>query len=210
MMLQKNHNDKKDLLFFLQLFHYSMQMKKGYICFFAIKILVANSLRFENKHYYAGSVCSLVFDEADSLFDDSFLSVTNKLLSKLCRVNPVLTEAMSIAGENTVQNNNEAPLAETQVLFVGATMPKILPSSPVGSLVNTDQLKILRTGQLHRVLPHVKQKFIRAPKVKREEYLLRVVEKDIKAGNPVIIFSNKASTSNFIAHEFTCRFTNVS
>jgi superfamily II DNA/RNA helicase len=107
-----------------------------------------------------------------------------------------------------VQNNEEAPLAETQVLFVGATLPKIQPSSPVGSLVNTEQLKILRTGQLHRVLPHVKQKFIRAPKVKREEYLLRVVEKDIKAGNPVIIFSNKASTSNFIAHVINDRFGN--
>ena len=163
---------------------------------------------FANKHYFAGSVCSLVFDEADSLFDDSFVSLTNKLLSKLCRVDPVLTEAMSIAGENIVQNNEEAPLAETQVLFVGATLPKIQPSSPVGSLVNTEQLKILRTGQLHRVLPHVKQKFIRAPKVKREEYLLRVVEKDIKAGNPVIIFSNKASTSNFIAHVINDRFGN--
>ena len=164
---------------------------------------------FTHKHYYAGSVCSLVFDEADTLLDETFGNLTAKILAKLCRVHPDVTEALSITAAGTTRNVPEATLGETQVLFVGATMPSKLSNTPIGSLVDTDQLKVLRTGQLHRVLPHVNQVFIRAPKVKREEYLFRVIEKDVKKRNPIVIFSNKASTSNFIAHVINNRFRDM-
>ena len=163
---------------------------------------------FTSNHYYAGSVCSLVFDEADSLLDDTFGNLTADLLAKLCRVHPDVTEALSLVGSTSNEVSEKVHLDQTQVLFVGATMPPNLSSTPLGSLVDTDELKVLKTGQLHRVLPHVKQTFIRAPKVKRDEYLFRVIEKDIKKGKPIIIFSNKTSTSNFIAHVINGRFGN--
>jgi superfamily II DNA/RNA helicase len=165
---------------------------------------------FEYKHYYPGSVCSLVFDEADTLLDETFKNLTAKVLAKLCRVDPDVTEALSITAAGPTRNIEEPTLGETQVLFVGATMPSKLSDTPIGSLVDADQLKVLRTGQLHRVLPHVNQVFIRAPKVKREEYLFRLIEKDVKNGNPIVIFSNKTSTSNFIAHVINDRFRDMS
>ena len=171
-----------------------------------IGTLGALTKMFESHHYYAGSVCSLVFDEADTLLDDTFGSQTAKLMAKLCRVHPDVTEALSIAGANLGENLEGSSLGETQMICVGATMPSNLSSTPLGSLVEEDQLKVLRTGQLHRVLPHVQQVFIRAPKVKREEYLARVIEKDVKKGKPIVIFSNKTSTSNFIAHFINERF----
>ena len=164
---------------------------------------------FTAKHYYAGSVCSLVFDEADSLLDDTFGDLTASLLGKLCRVQPEVSEVLSLVGARTKQSQNYTPKGETQVVFVGATMPSNLSATPIGSLVETDQLKILRTGQLHKVLPHVNQKFIRAPKVDRQKYLIRVIEKDISKKQPIVIFSNKTSTSNFVAHVINEHFSGM-
>ena len=168
----------------------------------------ALSKMFRAHHYYAGSVCSLVFDEADSLLDETFGDLTAGLMAKLCRIHPDVREALSVGSSSLgldVQNE-EVGVGETQVIFVGATMPSDISSSPVGSLVESEQLRTLRTGLLHRVLPHIRQTFIRSPKVNRQEYLARVIEEDIKKGRSVIVFSNKASTANFIAHFINERF----
>ena len=47
---------------------------------------------------------------------------------------------------------------------------------------------------------HVKQTFIKTPAFGKEEYLLDTIQKDVSKGNKVIVFSNKTSTSNFVAH----------
>jgi len=161
---------------------------------------------FTAKHYYAGSVCSLVLDEVDSLIDDTFGNLTSSLLTKLCRVKPEVTELLSLSGSKASEIQIDGAIGETQVLLVGATMPSNLSTTPIGSIVEADQLKVLRTGQLHKVLPHVYQKFIRAPKLDRQKYLISVIEKDIAKKKPIIIFSNKASTANFIAHTINNHF----
>jgi len=148
-----------------------------------------------------------VLDEVDSLIDDTFGNLTSSLLGKLCRVKPEVTELLSLSGSKASQIQIDGSIGETQVLLVGATMPSNLSTSPIGSIVEAEQLKVLRTGQLHKVLPHVYQKFIRAPKVDRQKYLISVIEKDIAKKKPIIIFSNKTSTANFIAHTINKHFS---
>ena len=70
----------------------------------------------------------------------------------------------------------------------------------LGQLVDTGSLKVIQTQYLHKVLPHVHQKFIRSPKINRTDYLLELLETDIEKKRQVLIFSNKASTSAFISH----------
>ena len=164
---------------------------------------------FAAKHYYAGSVCSLVLDEVDSLLDDTFGNLTASLIGKLCRVKSEVTEVLSLAGSRITQSQLNSPTGETQILLVGATMPSNLSTSQIGTMVQEDNLKVLRTGQLHKVLPHVSQKFIRAPKVDRQKYLFRVIEKDVLKKKPIIIFSNKTSTANFVAHAINDHFKSV-
>ena len=49
-------------------------------------------------------------------------------------------------------------------------------------------IKTFRTGQLHRVPHHIYQKFIRAPKTNREEYLMDAIDSDLAKKHQVIIF----------------------
>ena len=78
-------------------------------------------------------------------------------------------------------------------------MPKNIGSG-LGQLVDTGSMKLIQTQYLHKVLPHVHQKFIRSPKINRTEYLLDIIEKDLEKKRQILIFSNKASTSAYISH----------
>jgi len=68
---------------------------------------------FAAKHYYAGSVCSLVLDEVDSLLDDTFGNLTASLIGKLCRVKSEVTEVLSLAGSRIAQSQLNSPTGET-------------------------------------------------------------------------------------------------
>ena len=72
------------------------------------------------------------------------------------------------------------------------------------SLFGTSQIT---TSYLHHVLPHVDQLFLRAPATGRQEYLLDAMEKDLTKESPVIVFSNKSSTANFVKHFLNGRST---
>ena len=133
------------------------------------------SKMFAGKLYFADHIETIILDEIDTLVDDTFKGVTMHLLAKLRKV------------------------ANQQLIFVGATMPKDLGGG-VGQVVDTESLKVIQTQHLHKVLPHVYQKFIRSPKINRTDYLMEILEKDLEKKRQVLIFSNKASTSAFISH----------
>ena len=50
------------------------------------------------------------------------------------------------------------------------------------------------------MLPNVYQKFIKAPKTDRMDYLLDIIEPDVDKKRKVLIFCNKGSTSAFLNH----------
>ena len=79
---------------------------------------------------------------------------------------------------------------EQQLIFAGATFPSNLNTS-LGHIIDTEDLEIIQTRHLHRVLPNVYQKFIKSPKVGRLDYLLDVIEPDVDKQRKVLIFCNK-------------------
>jgi len=151
----------------------------------------ALSKMFGRKFYRSGSCSVLVFDEADTMLDDSFRSVTYNLMRQL--IGP--------------QSGRQASMDDLQVIFSGATFPhyinevfsEFVDENNVDSEGNP-MIKTFRTGQLHRVPHHIYQKFIRAPKTNREDYLMDAIDSDLAKRHQVIIFSNKGSTSNWISH----------
>jgi superfamily II DNA/RNA helicase len=73
-------------------------------------------------------------------------------------------------------------------------------ASALSQAIDINALTTIKTQHLHRVLPHIYQKFIRAPKVGRIEYLSDIIEADVDKKRKVLIFCNKASTSAFVSH----------
>ena len=60
-----------------------------------------------------------------------------------------------------------------------------------------DVLKV-STPNIHRMLFHIPQKFLRVSPAKKTEVLLEILEKDAAKKKKILIFSNKATTSDFI------------
>ena len=133
------------------------------------------SKMFGGNLFFSDFIDTIVLDEVDTLVDDSFKAITSELLAKLRKK------------------------LEQQVIFAGATFPSNLNTS-LGHIIDTEDLEIIQTRHLHRVLPNVYQKFIKSPKVGRLDYLLDVIEPDVDKQRKVLIFCNKASTAAYINH----------
>ncbi|XP_036399879.1 probable ATP-dependent RNA helicase DDX28 [Megalops cyprinoides] len=126
-----------------------------------------------------------VVDEADTLFDPSFVEMVEDILSH--------TQVASSPLET------KGPGRKAQLVVVGATFPggveDILSQvTDVGSIVT------IKSQMLHFLMPHVKQTFL---KVKGEDKLLelrqalKVAEQD---GSGVLVFCNGSSTVNWLGY----------
>ena len=135
---------------------------------------------FDGSLYFADFVDTVVLDEVDTMIDETFQGVTSSFLARLRKK------------------------IEQQYIFAGATFPTTLDTS-LGHVIDTEHLKIIQTPFLHKVMPHVYQKFIKTPKVARLDYLLDIIEPDVDKNRQVLIFSNKASTAAYISHSLNER-----
>lgn len=52
---------------------------------------------------------------------------------------------------------------------------------------------------LHRILPNITQKFVRMSKMHRPIQMLAIVKAELSKNRPIIIFSNKSTTCDFIS-----------
>lgn len=86
----------------------------------------------------------------------------------------------------------------TQLILASATMPTNVEES-VQLIIDTSTLNTVASPYLHKVMPNITQKFIRMRKAQRPIELLNMVKKDIERNRPVIVFSNKKSTSDFVS-----------
>lgn len=66
-------------------------------------------------------------------------------------------------------------------------------------VIDTATLHEVVSPYLHKVMPNITQKFIRMRKAHRPLELLSLVKKDVDRKRPVIVFSNKKSTSDYIS-----------
>ncbi len=140
---------------------------------------------FEERLYLTDFVHHVVFDEADTLLDDTFNHESVPFLGK-----------MGLASKKAARKKiGEA----TQITLVGATFPTNL--NPIlQEICSPDALVRISTNRLHRVPSHIRQKFIRVTRSSKPDLLLDIMAEDVAKSRKVLIFSNKASTAGFLVH----------
>ncbi|XP_069724912.1 probable ATP-dependent RNA helicase DDX28 [Phaenicophaeus curvirostris] len=128
-----------------------------------------------------------VLDEADALMDDeSFAAPLEEILAHA----PLAAGAPGPAG----------PAEErTQVVVVGATFPAGL-SEALGRFTDVGRFVLLGTQSLHRLPPHVQQKFVRLKGRDKLPELLRLLKERSAADGAVLVFCNTASTVNWLGY----------
>ncbi|KAI4500600.1 hypothetical protein M0802_004192 [Mischocyttarus mexicanus] len=132
--------------------------------------------------YKLDCVKHVVLDEADALLHETF---EEKLI--------VFMRRLRIAYQQVVDENGLPTHA--QLTLASATMPQRI-SAVLGDIINIDSLVKIVTEKLHHVL--VPQKFMRIGPSKKPYELLRFLRPKIKSKEPVIIFSNRSATCDFI------------
>ena len=91
-------------------------------------------------------------------------------------------------------------MSGVQLVCVSATMPRNLDKT-LGNVVDIENnFDRISSNRLHHILPHIKQDFYRLDKYERPTKLLELVLKDQKMGRPLMIFSNRSDSSNWIYH----------
>jgi superfamily II DNA/RNA helicase len=135
--------------------------------------------------YKMSHVHHVVLDEADTLLDDSFNEKICHFLRKF---------QFQYKGANTLTTLPSG----VQMTLVSATMPTSLTEilSPV---IETESFMRVTSNQVHRLLPHIPQKFYRLGKLQKAAQLLAMIKNNVAKEHPVIIFSNKSSTCDWIS-----------
>ncbi|NWS43959.1 DDX28 helicase, partial [Probosciger aterrimus] len=87
----------------------------------------------------------------------------------------------------------------TQVVVVGATFPTGL-SQTLGKFTDVGQFVTLATQNLHRLPPHVQQKFIRIKGQDKLPELLQLLKEHPASSGAVLIFCKSASTVNWLGY----------
>ncbi|KAM9623769.1 putative ATP-dependent RNA helicase DDX28 [Morphnus guianensis] len=133
-----------------------------------------------------GRLSWMVLDEADALMDDSFTEALEEILAHA----PLAAGAPGPAGPGE---------ARTQVVVVGATFPAGL-SQTLGKFTDVGRFVTLATQSLHRLPPHVQQKFVRLKGRDKLPELLQLLKERPASGGAVLIFCNTASTVNWLGY----------
>ncbi|XP_034474690.1 probable ATP-dependent RNA helicase DDX28 [Drosophila innubila] len=133
--------------------------------------------------YRMEQVRHVVLDEADTLLDDSF---TDKLTYFLRRF-PF--------HKNHVQ---DASTVGTQLLLASATMPTNTREI-LQRVIDVETIREVVSPYLHYLMPHVTQKFLRISKADRPANLLVLAKQDLAKRRPLIVFSNKSATSDYVS-----------
>ncbi|XP_065517268.1 probable ATP-dependent RNA helicase DDX28 [Lathamus discolor] len=128
----------------------------------------------------------MVLDEADTLVDDSFAGILEEILAHV----PLAVGAPGPAGPGEER---------TQVVVVGATFPTGL-SQTLGKFTDVGQFVTLATQSLHRLPPHVRQKFVRIKGQDKLPELLQLLKEHPASGGAIIIFCKSASTVNWLGY----------
>eukprot|EP00092_Neocalanus_flemingeri_P010098 GFUD01010882.1.p1 GENE.GFUD01010882.1~~GFUD01010882.1.p1 ORF type:complete len:566 (-),score=115.39 GFUD01010882.1:314-1975(-) len=135
------------------------------------------------KLFYEGylkrdRVSTIALDEIDTLLDDTFKDDLVSFLKKFGR-----------SGQSIVTG--------ITILMAGATFPTNFDNY-LDEVMDVQEVLKVSTDNIHRMLFHVPQKFIRVSPAKKTEALLQILEKDLGKKKKILIFSNKASTSDFV------------
>lgn len=123
----------------------------------------------------------LVLDEADTLMDDNFFESTDAILN-LCHFHERHTEVMK---------------PPVQCILAAATLPPKGVLSAYRKLI--PNLEVCQSN-LHRVLPHVKHKFVKTTQKEKFDLLLSRLKKIFRHdADKCIIFCNTSKSCNWVS-----------
>uniref|UniRef100_A0A1I8Q410 RNA helicase n=1 Tax=Stomoxys calcitrans TaxID=35570 RepID=A0A1I8Q410_STOCA len=133
--------------------------------------------------YRMDHVRHVVLDEADTLLDDSF---SDKLVHFLKRF-PF--------HKNLSQTDTEVG---TQLILASATMPTNI-NELLHRVIDVETIEEVSSPHLHKIMPHVEQRFMRVTKAERPAHLLSLIKKEVAQKRPVIVFSNKTPACDYVS-----------
>ncbi|CAL4076703.1 unnamed protein product [Meganyctiphanes norvegica] len=151
-----------------------------------IATLGALSKLTTSQVYDMSLVQHITLDEADSLFDDSF---NEKIMHYLGKI-PIRGSSQELPG--TVE------MSGAQLTLVSATTPRSLDTI-LEPILETESLIKITTPYLHRLMPHVPQRFIRVSHTNKATKLLEIAKKSTSNKTPIIIFSNTSKSSDWVS-----------
>lgn len=131
------------------------------------------------------AVSHVVIDESDTMLDDSFIDQT---LNVLKQVNIGEGKPCKVT----------AP-GEAQLTLIGATMPK-KATSILTEVVPAENLEVISTPHLHRIMPHVLQRFLRLHSKDKAIKVVELLKKEQKKRVSTMVFCNTAATCNWLEH----------
>ncbi|XP_006878950.1 PREDICTED: probable ATP-dependent RNA helicase DDX28 [Elephantulus edwardii] len=133
----------------------------------------------------------LVLDEADTLLDESFLELVHYILgrSQIAEKPADLEDPFSF---------------KAQLVLVGATFPEGV-GELLSKVTSADSLTTITSSNLHCIMPHVKQTFMKlkgAEKVTELVQILKQHHKTSRTGHTgtVLVFCNSSATVNWLGY----------
>ena len=122
----------------------------------------------------------LVFDEHDTLFDSSFLGINEIILKSL--------------------NLRTSPLSEEgiQVVVAGASLSTYVKKRIVSQI---PEVEFIQSEGLHKVLPHVEQRFYRCLPGDKEKTILKVISNN--SNLKTLIFCNTIDSVEWLGHHLS-------
>lgn len=86
----------------------------------------------------------------------------------------------------------------TQLILASATMPNNTEDL-LREVIDPSTIYDVVSPNLHRIIPNITQKFMRMSKMHRPIQMLSIVKTELSKNRPVIVFSNKSATSDYIS-----------
>ncbi|EFO22647.1 DEAD/DEAH box helicase [Loa loa] len=125
--------------------------------------ILVSTPSFSPEFFTPHNIDYIVLDEADMLLDDSFLNDIIRLLGPL-------KIRHSVIDKNATDG--------VRLIFSSATYPDQLQLI-AESIVDYEYLYCVKTENLHRIMPHIKQTFIRIREIDKLEKLKELLEKGL-------------------------------
>lgn len=136
-----------------------------------------------NKIYKLDMVKSIVLDEADALFHETFEEKLQVFLKKI-----------PLGFMQNVDEDTKLPKG-AQFALVSATMPSRM-SEVLKNIIDVESLVNITSNKLHHIL--VPQKFMRVGSDDKPTELLKYIKPKMANREQVIIFNNTNSTCNWV------------
>ncbi|XP_066494089.1 probable ATP-dependent RNA helicase DDX28 [Tiliqua scincoides] len=130
-------------------------------------------------------VC-LVLDEVDTLLDPTFVDLVEDILQQA-----------PLSG--SLKEVHDVWDPRTQLVAMGATLPKGL-GDLLSKVTDVSRFSVLTSHSLHRLQPHVEQKFMRLKGSDKVAELLPLIKDRSPSSGAVLVFCNSASTVNWLGY----------